>query len=166
MNKLCKRYRNNQSNCTSVETKDGRELFGDNMINDAYLDEFVHRLRKREIIPQLKNYERRTEQICEMYLEEAKSNKEPPYTAAEYQSVRKKLKKGKSCGRDLFPPDIFIRGGDQLHSLLLALLNVIKSSDVTIHQWTLVLIATIYKNKGNRKQLVNHRGIFLKQILS
>ena len=136
------------------------------MIKNAYLKEFVHRLRKRDIVPELENYESRTELICKLRLQEARSNKEPPYTEAEYEKVRKHLKKGKSCGRDLFPPEIFISGGDQLHSLILALMNQIKSADLVIHQWTLVLIATIYKNKGRRKQLVNQRGIFLKQILS
>ena len=163
---LCKRHRNNHDNCTSIITEGGQELFGNDLIANAYLEEFVHPLKKREIVPELKNYEKRTEQICQLYLEEAKSNIEPYYTSAEYQNVRNNLKRGKSCGRDLFPPDIFIKGGDQLHEMLLALFNTIKSADTTIHQWTLVMIATIYKNKGRRKELVNHRGIFLKQILS
>ena len=60
---LCKKYKNNQPSCTSVVANDGRELFGEDLIANAYLEEFVHRLRKREIIPELKNYEMRTEQI-------------------------------------------------------------------------------------------------------
>ena len=163
---LCKKSRTHGTNSTSIESSDGTELYGDDMIKHAYLNEFVHRLRKRDIVPELANYEMRTEMICKLRLEEAKNNKEAPYTKTEYEKVVKKLKKGKSCGRDLFPPEIFIRGGDQMHSLILTLMNQIKSADIAIHQWTLVLIATIYKNKGKRKQLVNHRGIFLKQILS
>lgn len=163
---LCKKNRKNASNITSIETAEGTELYGDEVISDAYLNEFVHRLRKREIIPELKRYEERTEQVCQLYINEARNKKEPPYTKDEYLRVQKNLKKGKSCGRDLLPPEIFINGGNQLHTLLLALFNLLKSADYTVHQWTLVLIATIYKNKGKRKQLVNHRGIFLKQILS
>jgi hypothetical protein len=163
---MCKRSRNQNTSGTSVETEEGIELFGDELILNAYIEEFEHRLRKRDIIPELENYEKRTEQICQLYLNEAKKNVEPEYSIEEYDKVCKKLKKKKACGRDLFPPDIFISGGPQLHTLILALLNQIKSADTTIYQWTMVLIATIYKNKGNRKQLVNHRGIFLKQILS
>jgi hypothetical protein len=163
---LCKTARTNTTSSTSIETTEGTELFGDEVIAEAYLKEFSHRLRKREIIPELKNYEERTELVCKLYLEDAKKNHEVPYTTEEYQRVRKKLKRGKSCGRDSLPPEIFIDGGDQLHTLLLSLCNLLKSADYTVHQWTLVLIATIYKNKGKRKQLVNHRGIFLKQILS
>ena len=79
--------KNQTTTGTSIETEDGIELFGTDVISNAYLDEFVHRLRKREIIPELKNYERRTEQICEYYVGEAKKNTEPLYTSKEYKAV-------------------------------------------------------------------------------
>lgn len=66
----------------------------------------------------------------------------------------------------MFPPDIFIRGGEMMETLIMAMFDAIKHDDVLPYQWTLVLICTMYKNKGKRKQLVNHRGIFLKQIIS
>ena len=53
---LCKKARSKSSCGTSVETEEGVELFGDELILNAYLDEFVHRLRKRDIIPELRNY--------------------------------------------------------------------------------------------------------------
>ena len=86
-------------------------------------------------------------------MDEAKQNIEPQYSAEEYLKARQKLKKGKACGRDALPPEIIIDGGDQLHTLLLALFNLMKGMDYTVHQWTLVLIATIYKNKGKRNGL-------------
>ena len=133
------------------------------MLN-AYRQEFTHRLRQREIVPELKNYEKRTELLCNMYLERAKKLKEPAYTEEEY--LKKNLKAKKACGRDLFPPEIFIRGGGRLDKLLLSMFENIKNGEIIPHQWTQVLISTLYKNKGKRKQLVNYRGIFLKQILS
>ena len=105
---LCKKSKTQGTNGTSIEGSGGTELYGDEMIKNAYLDEFVHRLRKRDIVPELKNYEMRTEMICQLRLEEAKNNKEAAYSKAEYEKVVKNLKKGKSCGRDLFPPEIFI----------------------------------------------------------
>jgi hypothetical protein len=90
---LCRKSKINSTNSTSIETAEGNELFGDEVISEAYLNEFVHRLRKRQIIPELENYEERTKQICQYYLEEAKRNIEPPYSNEEYQQVRKKLKK-------------------------------------------------------------------------
>ena len=163
---LCKKSKNQEARATSIETNDGTELFGDSLITNAYREEFVHRLRKREMIPELKNYEKRTEQICQLYLQEARQNVEQQYTVEEYDAVRKNLKKKKACGRDLLPPEIYINAGSQLHTMILELFNQAKSANTTIHQWTQVLITCIYKNKGKRKQLVNHRGIFLKQILS
>ena len=164
--KLCKKSRWSSTDATSIINTDGVELYGEEMIRNAYSDEFKYRLRKREIIPELKNYELRTEQVCQLRIEEAKKQKEDPYSRNELQIVKKNLKAGKSCGRDLFPPDIFIRGGHQLDSLILAIFTKLKSSDVVPYQWTEVLIATIYKNKGGKKMLINYRGIFLKQILS
>ena len=118
------------------------------------------------IIPELVHYETQTEQICEVYLNEARKVKEPNYSNEELQAVRKELKAGKACGRDLLPPEIFMKGGDKLNSLLLSMLNMIRESDDIPEQWKEVLITVIFKNKGKRKQLVNYRGIFLKQILS
>ena len=45
-------------------------------------------------------------------------------------------------------------------------MNAIKDSHEIPSQWFDVLISTIFKNKGSKKELVNQRGIFLKQILS
>ena len=42
--------------------------------------------------------EKRTELIVSLYLEEARSKKEPPYTKREYEDVRKNLKRGKFVG--------------------------------------------------------------------
>ena len=164
--KMCRRSKRNSTNSTSVINEKGVELFGEDVISNEYSKEFQHRLRKRDIIPELKNFETRTEQICQLRLEETKTQTEEPYSRGELQIIKKSMKKGKSSGRDLFPPDVFIRGGFQMDTLILNIFNEMKSSNFVPHQWTQVLIATIYKNKGSKKVLVNHRGIFLKQILS
>ena len=49
---------------------------------------------------------------------------------------------------------------------VLNLLNGIKEENGMPRQWTQVQVSPIYKNKGKRKQLVNQRGLFLKQVLS
>ena len=136
------------------------------MIRNAYIDEFKHRLRKREIDDDLKNYESRTELLCKMYLEDAEDDKSPPYTDEELENVRKHLKKGKSPGRDKLPPEVFIEGGDKLQQSTLNILNNIKKVNGLPKQWTKVQVSTMYKNKGKRKQLVNQRGIFLRQVIA
>ena len=53
----------------------------------------------------------------------------------------------------------------KLQSLLLKIINKIKNSQVIPKQWAMMLITTIYKSKGSRKDLVNQRGIFLTQVI-
>ena len=164
--KLCKRTRTKCEPGMSVETEEGCELYGDDMIRNAYMSEFMYRLRKRDISSDLQNYEDQTELLCKLHLEEAAKKKGPPFTKEELLKVRKHLKKGKSSGRDKFPPDIFIEGGDQFQDGVINMLNCIKKGNEMPDQWTQVQISTMYKNKGSKKRLVNQRGIFLKQVLS
>ena len=58
---------------------------------------------------------------------------------------------------------LFIFG--QIHDFPLSM-NAIKNSHEIPSQWFDVLISTLFKNKGSKKEQVNQRGIFLKQILS
>ena len=164
--KLCKQSRKQNMMSTSIETEDGTELYGNELIQNAYRDEFKHRLRKREIIPELKNFEMRSEQICKLKLMESKLVREPDYTTKELISVMSKLKYGKSSGRDKIPPDVYKSSGTQLTQQILQVINKMKNEVNIASQWNNVQVSTLYKNKGKKKQLVNQRGIFLKQVLS
>ena len=163
---LCKKARKGDDMGTSIETDDGNELFGSDMIRNEYMKEFKHRLRKREIDEDLKNYESQVELLCDMHLENATEEKGPPYTKEEYVKVKNHLKKGKSSGRDNFPAEVFIEAGQQLEDTILNMFNIIKKENEIPDQWTEVQVSTMYKNKGKKKRLVNQRGIFLKQVLS
>jgi hypothetical protein len=164
---LCKKNRQSKNNMgTSVITEAGNEVFGEEMIKDTYVKEFQHRLRERQITPELKNYEDRTKLLCNLLVEQSKSVKVPDYSEEEFNKVTKKLKKKKSCGRDKIPPEIPMNWGDQMKKLCINVMNSIKHTHEIPDQWIEVLISTLYKNKGSRKMLVNQRGIFLKQILS
>ena len=146
--------------------EDGTELYGEEVIQSAYKDEFAHRLRQREIVPELTNYERRTKELCNLYVEEAARVKGNRYTDKEIDEVLKKVKRGKCGGRDCLPPEIFIDCGVKLKMLVAHTLEKIRTFNTIPKQWTEVLISTIFKNKGSKKVLVNYRGIFLKLILS
>ena len=164
--KLCKKSKKTKMGGASVEGRDGKELFGEDLIRNAYRDEFEHRLRQRTIIPELKNYEERTKLLCALYLEQTRHNHEPDYTREELNSVYGGVKKGKSPGRDKVPPEVYTNGGQGLQTAVLDTLNKIKCAESIPRQWEKITMPTIYKNKGKVKQLVNHRGIFLKQVLS
>ena len=164
---LCKRNRCSKNGMTtSVVTENGNEVYGEEMIKNTYVKEFQHRLRERDIAPELKNYENRTKLLCKLLLERSKSVKVPNYTEAEIDTATKKIKKKKSCGRDKIPPEVPINWGCQLKKLCVNVMNSIKHTQEIPNQWIDVLVTTLFKNKGSRKMLVNHRGIFLKQILS
>ena len=161
---LWKKARKGASMGTSVVLENDHEIFGEEMIRDAYQQEFQHRLRKREISDDLKNYEKQTETLCQLVLNDY--TRSPPYTAEELEKVRKHLKKGKSSGRDNLPPEVFINGGNMMKEYMLKLFNHIKEENGMPKQWTQVQVSTLFKNKGSKKKLVNQRGIFLKQVLS
>lgn len=163
---LCKKARKSDDVGTSIETEDGRELYGSELIRNAYMNEFKHRLRQREIDEDLKTYEYLTESLCNMYLECVNEEKGPPYSKEEYEKVKNHLKRGKATGRDNLPAEAFIEGGQKLEESIVDMFNLMKAENEMPHQWTQVQISTMYKNKGPRKRLVNQRGIFLKQILS
>ena len=81
---LCKRSRARENSIgTSVITETGNEIFGEDLIRDAYVREFKHRLRERQISPDLTNYEQRSKLLCQLYIEESKQVKEPRYNEAE-----------------------------------------------------------------------------------
>ena len=162
---LCKKSGKSDDMGASIETEDGRELYGNELIHNAYMDEFKHRLRKREIDQDLKHYESLTESLCDMYLENLEELG-PPYSMEEYKKVKKHLKRGKASGRDNLPADVFIEGGQKLEEAIVEIFNLIKAENLMPCQWTKVQVSTMYKNKGPRKRLVNQRGIFLKQIMS
>ena len=151
---------------TSIVSDRGVEIYGDELILGAYKDEFQHRLRQREIIPELQNYQERRTLLCKYYVEEAKLIKQEPYSKDELAKAKLKLKKKKATGRDSIPAEIYLTDDENLDNLVLHILNSIKDSHVIPDQWTNVIISTLFKNKGSKKLLINYRGIFLKQVLS
>ena len=151
---------------TSIISATGTEIFGDELILGAYKREFQHRLRRREIAPELENYQQRRELLCNLYVQEAKKIKDPPYSTDELKKAKLKLKRRKANGRDGIPAEIYLTESENLDRLVLHILNSIKDADVIPDQWTNIMVTTIYKNKGSKKLLINYRGIFLKQVLS
>ena len=95
----------------------------------------------------------------------ANQKKPPVFTMEELKKAIAKLKKRKSPGRDGLPAEIFLNAGDGLLKALLKVFNAIKKSKKIPRQWDQMLITTIYKNKGSKKELVNYRGIFLTLII-
>ena len=143
----------------------GVEVTGEKSINEAYKEEFQHRLRTRKPHDGWKEYVNELNATIRNWLE-TESPSSPPFTEEEMDKVISKLKKGKSPGLDDYPPEVFIYAGSGTRKSLLKLLNQIKESREIPEQWDLMKIVTIYKKKGSKKILKYYRGIFLAIVIS
>ena len=152
--------------CTSIINDKGQEVFGEEGIKEVYRSEFYQRLKSRDIDHDLRRLQALTELLCHLLTTECSQIAEEDFNMDELDVVIEKLKKGGACGPDNIPPEIFIEGGMPLKLYLLDILNNIKNSQKIPSQWNEVCITTIYKNKGVKKLLENHRGIFLTVIAS
>ena len=135
------------------------------MIRKAYQTEFLNRLSHRKINSALKEYEAKTNFLAKLYVDEAECVKGPPIMMEELDTVVNNLKSG-APGPDMFPTDFYTNMGLGFKVYLLEVLNELKRQMWIPYQWESTLIRTIYKNKGSRKVLRNHRGIFLTQIIA
>ena len=98
-------------------------------------------------------------------MEEAECVKGPPISMKELDAVIDKIKSG-APGSDVIPAEFYANIGAGFKDYLLGTINYLKQTSYIPNQWESTLIKTIYKNKGTRKALQNHRGIFLTQIIS
>ena len=163
--KLRKTMSKNYRVCTSIVKDNGTEVFGAETIRNEYRLEFKTRLQHRQIDPCLRNYEEKIKQLASMYVNRAKGKHGGDYAMEELKKQIRTLKKG-VAGRDKIPPELFMNAGNNILKLLLDNFNKLKNSNTIPTQWNDVAITTIYKNKGSAKRLVNHRGIFLTQVVS
>ena len=151
---------------TTVITEDCVELFDDAAILNEYVKEFKSRLSHKEIAPDLAAFQEVSHKLLSMYLEKANAVAKTPFTTDEVNAVFSSSKAGKSPGADLFPPDILPHAGPVFVEAITNALNHIKANLCIPDSWINVIITTLFKNKGSRKYLKNHRGIFLTSIFS
>ena len=144
----------------------GNEITDEGSICEEYRREFIHRLRKREIEDDLKDYELLNNTPCETILQNAKSNISSEFTLQELGDVLKELKRGKCIDPAGFKREMFINGGQMLTQLLLAMPNSIKNKASTPLQWNNMYIPTLKKKNGSVWKLPSYRGIFLVPIIS
>ena len=149
----------------TIMKKNGVEVSGEKMINEAYKEEFQHRLRTREPHDGWCEYVNEVNTIIRDWLK-TKSISSPPFTIDELDKVIAKLRKGKCPGSDNYPPELFIDAGPGVRKSLLQLLNQVKESREIPEQWNIMKIVTIYKKKGCKKMLQYYRGIFLALVIS
>ena len=79
----------------SVLDKSGNHITDPNNIMTAYGNEFQHRLRKRDIKDELKQYEAIQNNLCKISLTACQDNCSPDFTLTEVRQVVSKLKSRK-----------------------------------------------------------------------
>jgi hypothetical protein len=135
-------------------------------LKKLYLQTYMHRLRNRPIKKEFEEIKIWKEELFEIRIELAKCNKSEPWTMEDLDLVLKHLKKGKARDphgwtNELFSTDV---AGKQLKLSMLMLLNKMKHENYIPEFIRLADVATIYKGKGEKCDLVNDRGIFLVTI--
>ena len=106
----------------------GNEITDEGSICEKYRRELIHRLRKRAIEDDLKDYELLNNTLCKTILQNAKSNISSEFMLGD---VLKELKRGKCVDPAGFKREMFINGGHMLTQSLLAIANSIKNKAST-----------------------------------
>ena len=128
-------------------------------------DEFVHRLRNREISQDYDELREIKEYLCTIRLKLTKDGEFIPWTMKELMNAIGKLKTNKCRDPHGHVNELYKSlGSDGLESLLV-LLNRIKEELTIPNSLKLSNITTIYKGKGSKKDVVNLRGIFKLPII-
>ena len=166
--KMCKSINKKRTdNKSSIIINENIEIFGEIAIINAYKEEFSYRLRNRKIREGLEDYKHSLERLVSLYLEHAATVRaQDNFTLNELNEIIEKLARKKAPGLDGITTELLKYAGTGLLQALLDIFNYMKNNIVVPHQWEEVLVTTIYKGKGRKKELCNYRGIFLTSVLS
>ena len=127
---------------TSIITEGGIEIFTEEAIKEEYRNEFIRRLKHRTIDSAYTEYERKTINLFNQYLEISKCiDDEEEFSFEEVTSALNKLKARKAFP-DIIPPDVY--AGQNLVTGITNTLNNIKNTLVTQTQWDNTSIKTLY----------------------
>ena len=99
-----------------------------------------------------------TEQV-QSWEETTNKQKATPVTNQELNVAIKSLKRGKSCGDDEIPNELFLEANSATKNVILQAFNDILDKKTIPEQWQLGTITKLYKGKGTKGKCSNERGI-------
>ena len=140
------------------------QLPNPNECNSAQLT--IHRLRKRLVRSDLKEFEGVVNDLCRQRLQKAKLKISAEFTLKEVQCAIQELKTGKCIAPMGFVSELFTKAGIGLIKSIVMMLNVVNKKWHIPAWWAEMSITMIYKQKGSWKEMENHRGIFNVVILT
>ena len=140
----------------------GNLVTAPSQVKQLYIDEYVHRLRHREIKSSLESLKTLKEDLWDRTFKILCEEESPDWTTEDVEKVLVKMKRNKSRDPLGFANELFMPGvcGPDLISAITLLANSSKNQVTTPNMLKPTNISTIYKNKGSRFDLVNDRGIF------
>ena len=136
-----------------------------NSILDVMKEEFVYRLRNRDINPELKELQNLKEYLCNLRLNITKRSNYEKWTMKDLNAAISKLKNNKCKDPHGHINEIYKNLGMDGLSSLLEMLNLIKEHILIPSKLNLSNISTIYKGKGSKQNVINLRGIFKLPII-
>lgn len=147
---------------TAKKDKKGNLVTSHKLLKNLYKDTYTERLKHREISADISDLKELKEKLFDLRLKETTQRKTEPWTEDQLFVVLKSLKKNKARDPwgliyELFRPEW--AGSDLTNSLLL-LFNGIKENMFVPSFLLLANITSLYKNKGERSNFDNDRGIF------
>ena len=113
-----------------------------------------------------KQAEEKVEKTFKLIEDEAQKETTIQISMEELKNAIKTLCSKKAPDIGGFRSEFLIYGGNELRESLLKLLNEILTTRTVPEKWNRLKIKSLYKNKGDKKEMTNQRGIFLTSIVS
>ena len=151
---------------TGVKNEQGKVITNPAEKMKVTQNHFVHRMRKRSAVDEVKAIRESNEKVFLGRLELARRNKSPDFTEDELDKVLKSLKTGKSKDHNGYICELFKKGviGVDLRKSLLMMMNKVKS-ELIVPQCLRIAHITILHKKKCRLDLNNWRGVFVCSVL-
>ena len=125
----------------------GNEITESLNIKREYFREFQNRLKKRDIRPELQDYERIQNKLCYTRIRECEKVISPDFAFDEIKCAVQELKGGQCDDPTGLIREVFKNSGDGLLLSILAMANSVKSSKVFPQNWSELWIKTLKKKK-------------------
>ena len=125
----------------------GNEITEPLNLKHEYFREFQNRLRKRDIRPELQDYERIQNILIYTRIRESEKVISPDFTFDEIKHAVQELKGGQCSDPTGLIREVFKNSGDGLLLSILTMANSIKSSKVFPQNWSELWIKTLKKKK-------------------
>ena len=149
----------------AITNKDGELTTSYENILDVMKDEFVYRLRNREIHQEYAELKELKEYLCALRLEISRTSNYNKWTLEELKKAIKKLKGNKCRDPHGHVNELYMNMGHDGLVSLLDMLNEIKEVLLIPSKLNLSNVSTIYKGKGSKQEVINLRGIFKLPII-